>query len=169
MHPTLSFYSVVTPDDFILLKGKMLLLNGLIELYVHHLEKLQKKDEEIKELARSVEQLRSYIGEVRPSQEVEKLSESNKQLQNTVQILTNENNTLHSTAKLLNLRLNAILEIVSIQEAELSRHGDVAGHPEDNQGLLRKWREKVWALMVQLQSQKIVEREVKQKEDAKVI
>ncbi len=133
------------------------------------LETLLKKDEEINALSRSVEQLRSYIGEVRPSQETEKLSDTNKQLTNNIQILTDENNTLHSTVKLLNVRLSAILEIVSIQEAEMTRQGGVTELNGGNEGLLRTWREKVFALMVQLQSQKIVESETKRKEDAKVL
>ena len=133
------------------------------------LETLLKKDEEINALSRSVEQLRSYIGEVRPSQEAEKLSDANKQLTNNIQILTDENNTLHSTVKLLNVRLSAILEIVSIQEAEMTRQGGVTELNGGNEGLLRTWREKVFALMVQLQSQKIVESETKRKEDAKVL
>jgi hypothetical protein len=130
---------------------------------------LLKKDEEINALSRSVEQLRSYIGDVRPSQEAKKLSEANKQLTNNMQVLTDENNTLHSTVKLLNVRLSAILEIVSIHETELTRHGGVTGVNGGNEGLLRTWREKVFALMVQLQSQKISENETKRKEDAKVL
>lgn len=78
-----------------------------------------------------------------------------------MEVLTDENNTLHSTIKLLNVRLSAILEIVSIQEAELTRNGG-------GEGLLRTWREKVFALMVHLQSQAIVQKEMKRKEDAKV-
>ncbi|CAB4034195.1 coiled-coil alpha-helical rod 1-like [Paramuricea clavata] len=85
-----------------------------------------------------------------------------------MQVLTDENNTLHSTVKLLNVRLSAILEIVSIHETELTRHGGVTGVNGGNEGLLRTWREKVFALMVQLQSQKIVENETKRKEDAKI-
>ena len=71
--------------------------------------------------------------------------------------------------KLLNVRLSAILEIVSIQEAEMTRHGGVTELNGGNEGLLRTWREKVFALMVQLQSQKIVESETKRKEDDKVL
>ena len=132
-------------------------------------EALLKKDEDISALSKSVEQLRSYIGEVRPSQETEKLSETNQQLTKNIQILTDENNTLHSTVKLLNVRLSAILEIVSIQEAEMTRDGGVTVLNGSNEGLLRTWREKVFALMVQLQSQKIAESETKRKEDVKVL
>ena len=131
-------------------------------------EALLKKEEEISALSKSVEQLRSYIGEVRPDQEAKKLSETNQQLTKNIQILTDENNTLHSTAKLLNVRLSAILEIVSIQEAELTRHGGATALNGSNEGLLRTWREKVFALMVQLQSQKIAESEMKRKEDVKL-
>ena len=132
-------------------------------------EALLKKDEEISALSKSVEQLRSYIGEVRPSQEAEKLNETNTQLTKDIQILTNENSTLHSSVKLLNVRLSAILEIVSIQETEMTRHAGVRALNGGNEGLLRVWREKVFALMVQLQSLKIVESETKRKEDLKVV
>lgn len=119
-------------------------------------------------MSKTIEQLRSYIGEIRPSREVEKLSENNEELTNNLRALTEENNVLNSTMKLLNVRLAAISGIVSIQEAELSRHGGVAGCVGDNQGVLSTWREKVFALMVQLQSQKIVESETKRKDNAKV-
>lgn len=115
-----------------------------------------------------MEQLHSYIGEVRPSKEAEQLSQNNKQLSHNIQVLTDENNALHSTTKLLNARLSAILEIITIQEAQLTKHGDMMVSEGDTEGLLRTWREKVFALMVQQQSQKIVENESKQKEDAKV-
>ena len=112
--------------------------------------------------------MRSYIGDIKPSQDVEQLRKTNEQITNTMQVLTDENNSLHSAMKLLNVRLSAILEIVSIQEAEMGRHGDVIGSSGGSEGLLRTWREKVFTLMVQLRSQKIVERETKRKEDVKV-
>ena len=120
------------------------------------IEKLQEKEDEIKELVRSVEQLRSYIGEIRPSQETQQLSDLNKQMTNTVQVMTEENDTLHSTVKLLNVRLSSMLEIVAIQETELTRNYEEVGTSRGSQGLLQKWREKVFALMVQLQCQRIV-------------
>ncbi|XP_028396439.1 coiled-coil alpha-helical rod protein 1-like [Dendronephthya gigantea] len=139
----------------------------LCEKRKEYQDNLLQKDEEVRSLSKTVEQLRSYIGEIRPSREVEKLSENNEELTNNLRALTEENNVLTSTMKLLNVRLAAISEIVSIQEAELSRHGGVAGCVRDRQGVLSTWREKVFALMVQLQSQKIVENETKQKETAK--
>lgn len=133
-----------------------------------NLEELQQKDDEIKELVRSVEQLRSYIGEIRPSQETQKLNDVNSQLTNTVKVLTEENDTLHATAKLLNVRLSSILEIVAIQETEMTTNVDLVGNSGDSQTLLKKWREKVFALMVQLHSQKIVESDQKRKENVEV-
>lgn len=126
-----------------------------------YLETIDKKDAEIKALSESIDNLRSYIGDVRPTQDVETLNETNNQLTRNIEVLTDENKTLHSTIKLLNVRLSSILEIVSIQEAELTRNGG-------SECLLRTWREKVFALMVHMQSQAIVQKETTRKEDAKV-
>ena len=60
------------------------------------------------------------------------------------------------------------MEIVALQENELTRNENVVGNTRGNQGLLRKWREKVFALMVQLHCQKIVEENEKRQKKAKV-
>lgn len=72
--------------------------------------------------------------------------------------LLQENENLRSTAELLNVRLTSLNEILSIQETELLRFQtrftkESRGQEED---LLTKWREKVFALLVQLKSQAII-------------
>ncbi|KAJ7387466.1 cell differentiation [Desmophyllum pertusum] len=84
--------------------------------------------------------------------------------------LLQENDNLRSTVELLNVRLSSINEILSIQEKELmkfqSKFTKDAGNKQD--GLLTKWREKVFALLVQLKSQEIIHEKEERKERAQV-
>lgn len=135
------------------------------------LETLMKKDKDIEKLSKSVEQLRLYIGEVKPNDDEEKLKNDILKLTNDLKTLIEENNTLHSTVELLNVRLAAISEIVSTQEAEITRHDSNGRHLAccvEDKGLLSTWRGKVFSLMVQLRTQRIVDEETKRKEAAKV-
>ena len=72
--------------------------------------------------------------------------------------LLQENESLRSTVELLNIRLSSLNEIISIQETELLKFQTkfskgVSDHDND---VLTKWREKLFALLVQLKSQEIV-------------
>lgn len=119
---------------------------------------LQKKEDELRAQSSIVDQLRTYIGENLPNTQIEKLQRENEEGRQNMMGLLQENENLRSTAELLNVRLTSLNEILSIQETELLRFQtrftkESRGQEED---LLTKWREKVFALLVQLKSQAII-------------
>ncbi|XP_068747912.1 coiled-coil alpha-helical rod protein 1-like [Montipora capricornis] len=121
-------------------------------------EKLQKKDEELKTQTSLVDQLRAYIGENLPNTQIEKLQRETDEARQIMTSLLQENESLRSTVELLNIRLSSLNEIISIQETELLKFQTkfskgVSDHDND---VLTKWREKLFALLVQLKSQEIV-------------
>ena len=119
---------------------------------------LQNKDEELKMQVSVVDQLRAYIGENLPNTQIEKLQQENEQVRRNMEISLQENESLRSTVELLNVRLSSLNEILSIQETELlkfqAKFAKGAGSQDD--GFLTKWREKLFALLVQLKSQEII-------------
>lgn len=119
---------------------------------------VQKKEDELRAQSSIVDQLRTYIGENLPNTQIEKLQRENEEGRQNMMGLLQENENLRSTAELLNVRLTSLNEILSIQETELLRFQtrftkESRGQEED---LLTKWREKVFALLVQLKSQAII-------------
>lgn len=72
--------------------------------------------------------------------------------------LIQENENLRSTVELLNVRLSSINEILSIQEKDLMKFQGKSsgGTGHDGNGLLTKWREKVFALLIQLKSREVM-------------
>uniref|UniRef100_A0A8C3HSZ8 Coiled-coil alpha-helical rod protein 1 n=1 Tax=Chrysemys picta bellii TaxID=8478 RepID=A0A8C3HSZ8_CHRPI len=76
------------------------------------------------------------------------------------QRLEGERDALRTTAELLQLRLASLSDILALQELELTRKVTPCDplQPETaqkSQSLLSRWREKVFALMVQLRSQEL--------------
>ena len=118
---------------------------------------LWKKNEELKAQKSVVDQLRAYIGEHLPNSQIEKLQKENEQARQDMSSLLQDNENLRSTVELLNVRLSSVNEILSIQETELLRFQTKFARDVSDQddGLLTKWREKVFALLVQLKSQQI--------------
>ena len=133
-------------------------------------EELKKKDEEVKSHSLIVDQLRAYIGENLPNTQLEKLQKEHEEAKQTVTSLIQENENLRSTVELLNVRISSINEILSIQEKDLmkfqAKSSDGAGH--DGESLLTKWREKVFALLIQLKSQAIMYEKEERNEKAQV-
>ena len=119
---------------------------------------LQNKDEELKMQGSVVDQLRAYIGENLPNTQIEKLQQENEEARQNMEILLQENEGLRSTVELLNVRLSSLNEILSIQETELLKFQAkfARGDCHQNDGFLTKWREKLFALLVQLKSQEII-------------
>lgn len=117
-----------------------------------------------------VDQLRAYIGENLPNTQMEKLQKENEEARENMTSLLQENENLRSTVDLLNVRLSSINEIMSIQEKELlkfqAKFSKNATDKEDD--LLTKWREKVFALLVQLKSQEIVHEKEERNGEAQV-
>ncbi|XP_074827183.1 coiled-coil alpha-helical rod protein 1 isoform X2 [Natator depressus] len=94
-----------------------------------------------------LQQLRTYVGEQGSG-----LGPERQQLLGQVQHLEGERDALRTTAELLQLRLASLSDILALQELELTRKPEPA---QKSQSLLSRWREKVFALMVQLRSQEL--------------
>lgn len=89
---------------------------------------------------------------------MEKLQKENEEAKQGITNLLQENEHLRSTTELLNVRLSSMNEILSIQETELIKFQTkfTKGNSSQGESLLTKWREKVFALLVQLKSQEII-------------
>ena len=101
---------------------------------------------------------------------MEKLQKENEEANQNITSLLQENEHLRSTAELLNVRLSSMNEILSIQETELIKFQTKFTKGDSSQGdsLLTKWREKVFALLVQLKSQEIIHEKEERNEEAQV-
>ncbi|KAK1327534.1 hypothetical protein QTO34_013036 [Cnephaeus nilssonii] len=74
--------------------------------------------------------------------------------------LQEDRDGLHTTAELLQVRVQSLMHILSMQEEELARKVQPSDSLEPefsrkSQALLKRWREKVFALMVQLKAQEL--------------
>uniref|UniRef100_A0A2K5DKU1 Coiled-coil alpha-helical rod protein 1 n=1 Tax=Aotus nancymaae TaxID=37293 RepID=A0A2K5DKU1_AOTNA len=102
-----------------------------------------------------VENLRKCVGEQVPPEVHSQTWEPERQkLLETVQHLQEDLDGLHATAELLQVRVQSLTHILALQEEELTRKIQ----PSDSlkcQSLLNHWREKVFALMVQLKAQEL--------------
>ena len=101
---------------------------------------------------------------------MEKLQKENEEANQNITSLLQENEHLRSTTELLNVRLSSMNEILSIQETELIKFQTKFTKGDNSQGdsLLTKWREKVFALLVQLKSQEIIHEKEERNEKAQV-
>ncbi|XP_067830021.1 coiled-coil alpha-helical rod protein 1-like [Heptranchias perlo] len=122
-------------------------------------EEVSKTQCELESQNSLIQQLRTYIGQLVPDErQMEEFRQEKEQLSNRVQHLEKERETLRATAELLNVRLTSLMDILTIQETDHrkkpkpdAQDGDSAKRPS----LVTRWREKVFALMVQLKSQEI--------------
>lgn len=133
--------------------------------------RLAEKEKQLESQCLLTEQLRCYIGENLPDTKVERLQRENEKLNSHVAGLLQENEHLKSTVELLNVRLSSISELLAIQEQELEKSQrqtlPVDGGKCGN-GLLGRWRSKVFALLVQLKSEKLSQQRKEQHERAEV-
>uniref|UniRef100_A0ABM5FII5 Coiled-coil alpha-helical rod protein 1 n=1 Tax=Pogona vitticeps TaxID=103695 RepID=A0ABM5FII5_9SAUR len=105
-------------------------------------------------------QLKTYVGE----QESRQPSSEQEQLKSKIQQLEDEKNALKVTAELLQVRLASLNDILTLQETELSKKVQLqdplqAESSQKLQGLLTRWREKLFTLLVQLKSQELGHRD----------
>ncbi|XP_072331821.1 coiled-coil alpha-helical rod protein 1 [Scyliorhinus torazame] len=122
-------------------------------------EDLRQAKHELESQSSLIHQLRTYIGQLVPDEkQLEESRQEKDELNNRVQHLEKERETLRATAELLNVRLRSLTDILTIQESGHSgkpnpdsRDGESGKRPP----LLTRWREKVFALLVQLKSQEI--------------
>ncbi|XP_044837256.1 coiled-coil alpha-helical rod protein 1-like [Mauremys mutica] len=117
------------------------------------LEQLSTSQAELASQQALLQQLRTYVGEQGSG-----LGPERQQLLGQVQCLEGERDALRTMAELLQLRLASLSDILALQELELTRKPCDPLQPEPaqkSQSLLSRWREKVFALMVQLRSQEL--------------
>ncbi|XP_043939228.1 coiled-coil alpha-helical rod protein 1 isoform X2 [Protopterus annectens] len=119
-------------------------------------EKLNKVLSELNSQNSVVQQLRTYIGELVPDERRTAEWQREKQdLANAIQHLEKEREALKATAELQHIRLTSLQDILNILEADLGRKVPLDLASWKGQPLLTRWREKVFALMVQLKSEEI--------------
>ncbi|KAF6364168.1 coiled-coil alpha-helical rod protein 1 [Rhinolophus ferrumequinum] len=127
-------------------------------------KQLNKTQEDLEVQVTLVENLRRYVGEQLPPEVHSQMWESERQeLLETVQHLQEDRAGLRKTAGLLEVRVQSLTHILSLQEQELARKVQPSDSLEPEftrkcQSLLQCWREKVFALMVQLKAQELEHR-----------
>nr|XP_054412756.1 coiled-coil alpha-helical rod protein 1 isoform X10 [Pongo abelii] len=124
-------------------------------------KQLSKTQEDLEAQVTLVENLRKYVGEQVPSEDHSQTWELEQQkLLETMQHLQEDRDSLHATAELLQVRVQSLTHILTLQEEELARKVQPSDSLEPEftrkcQFLLNRWREKVFALMVQLKAQEL--------------
>ncbi|KAL0994295.1 hypothetical protein UPYG_G00120350 [Umbra pygmaea] len=115
-------------------------------------EQLRKMSDAFEIQSATLQSLRSYVGDMSPRRVLEdKLTE-------TVQKLNQEKEALQVTTELLTVRLNSVNDILALQEEEILEK--TLSEPLLKAGskgtrVLRRWREKVFMLLVQLHTKDI--------------
>uniref|UniRef100_A0A8C9JN95 Coiled-coil alpha-helical rod protein 1 n=1 Tax=Panthera tigris altaica TaxID=74533 RepID=A0A8C9JN95_PANTA len=127
-------------------------------------KQLSKTQEDLEAQVTLVENLRRYVGEQVPPEVQSQTWESERQeLLETVQHLQEDRDGLHTTVELLQVRVQSLMHILAMQEEELARKVQPSDSLEPEftrkcQSLLKRWRDKVFALMVQLKAQELEHR-----------
>lgn len=126
---------------------------------------LSKTQEELEAQVTLVESLRKYVGEqVPPEGHSQAWEPERKELLETVQHLREDRADLQATVELLQIRVESLTHMLALQEEELTRKIQPSDDleptfPKKYQLLLRRWREKVFVLMVQLKAQELEHRD----------
>ncbi|KAM5146913.1 coiled-coil alpha-helical rod protein 1 isoform 1-T2 [Mantella aurantiaca] len=103
-----------------------------------------------------VQQLRTYIGELVPdNRQAEEQKRAIVELKSTIQTLEKEREALQTSMSLLQTRLSSLTHILTLQESDLCKKAGTYKDGQKTQILLKRWREKVFSLMVQLKSEEI--------------
>ncbi|XP_034380743.1 coiled-coil alpha-helical rod protein 1 isoform X4 [Arvicanthis niloticus] len=126
---------------------------------------LSKTQEELEAQVTLVESLRKYVGEQAPPEAPSQAWElERKKLLDTLKHLKEDRADLQATVELLQVRVQSLTHMLALQEEELTRKIQPLDplepeFPKKCRSLLRGWREKVFALMVQLKAQDLQHRE----------
>ncbi|XP_040852976.1 coiled-coil alpha-helical rod protein 1 isoform X2 [Ochotona curzoniae] len=128
-------------------------------------EQLSNTQKDLEAHVTLVENLRKYVGEQVPPESCSQAWEQERQeLLETMQNLQQDRDSLHTTAELLQVRVQSLMQILTLQEEELARKVQPSDSLEPEftkkcQSLLNRWREKVFDLMVQLKAQELEHRD----------
>ncbi|XP_028642318.1 coiled-coil alpha-helical rod protein 1 isoform X2 [Grammomys surdaster] len=126
---------------------------------------LSKTQEELEAQVTLVESLRKYVGEqVPPGVPNQAWELERKELLDTLKHLKEDRADLEVTVELLQVRVQSLTHMLALQEEELTRKIQPLGplepeFPKKCRSLLQGWREKVFALMVQLKAQDLQHRD----------
>lgn len=126
---------------------------------------LSKTQEDLEAQLSLVENLRRYVGEQVPAEARSQAWEpERRELLGAVQRLQEDRAGLCATAELLQVRVQSLTQVLALQEEELTRKAPPPDSlepelAEKHQSLLSRWREKVFALLVQLRSQELEHRD----------
>ncbi|KAM4834815.1 coiled-coil alpha-helical rod protein 1 isoform 2-T2 [Thomomys bottae] len=132
-------------------------------------KQLAKTQEDLEAQVTLVENLRKYVGEQVPPEVCNQAWEPERaELLDTMQHLKEERTSLHTTTELLQVRVQSLMHMLTLQEEELTRKVQPPDCLENEfakkcKSLLQRWREKVFTLMVQLKSQDIEHRDYMEK------
>ncbi|XP_066110284.1 coiled-coil alpha-helical rod protein 1 isoform X2 [Saccopteryx bilineata] len=124
-------------------------------------DQLGKAQQDLEVQVTLVKNLRSYVGEhISPEVRSQTWESQRQELLETVQHLQEDQDGQRRTAELLQVRVQSLTHILSMQEQELGRKlpPSESREPElpgKGQSLLTRWREKVFSLMVQLKAQEL--------------
>ncbi|XP_078687254.1 coiled-coil alpha-helical rod protein 1-like [Branchiostoma floridae x Branchiostoma belcheri] len=121
-------------------------------------EKVRTTADELQSSKSLVSQLRAHLTQIETDrQAAEQWKQERGERLKKMQDLEVQVENLRSTEQLLNVRLASFTDILSIQEADITKSkSDGSDMKKRMNSLLTRWREKVFALMVQLMSQEIV-------------
>ncbi len=119
---------------------------------------VEKQSNQLKNAQEEIEKLHAHISEMSNDKSIKKFENQLDKLREEKLQLSETCKSLESANELLNIRLISLNNVIKIQEAEISKDG-IAFAGEKTASLLNKWRDKVYALLVQLKSQQIMENE----------
>ncbi|XP_013420329.1 coiled-coil alpha-helical rod protein 1 isoform X2 [Lingula anatina] len=131
---------------------------------------LDEKEAQLFEQSKEIQKLQSYIKQTQEyAQSTEAWRIDKQTMERKLAEVQSVKEGLESTLQLLHIRLNSLNEILSIQEKELSKtKGEEISEKKKGANLLTRWREKVFALLVQQKSADIVRKKDEQNWNAKV-
>ncbi|XP_069103946.1 LOW QUALITY PROTEIN: coiled-coil alpha-helical rod protein 1-like [Argopecten irradians] len=122
-------------------------------------KELRSREFTVDNLEKQITQLKNYIGDSeRTHKPVEVWKKENDTLRNKIQICEADRDNLQSNLQLLNIRLSSLNEILSVQEAELSRTKKEKIDKDQKENLLTRWREKVFSLLVQQKTSEMMQK-----------
>ena len=134
--------------------------------------KLKSLTDENRKYLNELENLRRYVNDSMPTIEtIKEMTQERQKYEEQILKIKSKNEALINENNALQIRLKSINEILCIQEAQLesaskqfSSNG-VSANEKKKQGLLTKWRNKVFEMLVQQKSQEILLKEERSLED----
>ena len=133
--------------------------------------KLKHLTDENRKYLNELENLRRYVNDSMPTIEtIKEMTQERQKYEEQILKIKSKNEALINENNALQIRLKSINEILCIQEAQLEStskqfSNGVSVNEKKKQGLLAKWRNKVFELLVQQKSQEILLKEERSLED----